>query len=309
MAPYSWVDVWHLPHKVRNMVRRGYLLKVYNDKKILRARCKTGDELENDKLDIMHPVGYVAHVKPSEKTELITMDVGGDSSRRVIAWIVGDREYHPQPDEGEAFYYAPGEKKQFLRIKKKRDQQQRQGRAADEDSSGNKDSGRESGMHWDGLEERVTGTTKSSFQNNADKGQGFSTEQGSFEINAGQNTQFAASKHVRKGPTYRDGDTFTNGTEHAADHVAGGGATITGGMTTFAAAFDDQNNNHPDGTKPWSAQGKAGNVSLLQTAASLGGLSAAFGSFSQQQQQQNQQTNDQLADLERRVTALEQKVG
>src|ERR1700755_976231 len=114
---YSWQDVQHLPHKVRNMVRRGYLLKVYNDKKILRGRVKTGHEIENDQLDIVHPVGYIAHVKPGEKTEVITLDVGGDSSRRIIIAVIGDREQHPQPDEGENWFYAPGDKKKFVRIK------------------------------------------------------------------------------------------------------------------------------------------------------------------------------------------------
>lgn len=292
-------DLWNhakfLHHKVRNMTRRGWLLKTYNDKKMLRGRIKTDERTENDQIDIMHPVGYIAHVKPSEKTEVVTMDIGGDTSRRVIAWVMGDREYHPQPDENEAFVYAPGEKKQFLRIKKKREQSAA-GFASDQDSSGNKDSGRKTGMHWDQLEEPVTGTTKNSFQNNADKGQGFSTSNGSFEIDAGQNTQFQASKHIRKGATYRDGDTFTNGTEHAADHVAGGGATIS----TSVSRADGED--HPDGSQPWSAIGRPGTTSLLATASTLA-------NFQQAQTSQNQSTNAAIEDLQRRVAALEQKVG
>src|SRR5215468_5427234 len=119
MGVDNWNHLKHLHHRMRSISRRGYLLKTYNDKKILRGRVKMGEKIGNDELDILHPVGYVAHVKHSEKTEVITMDVNGDPSRRVIAWVMGDREYHPQPDENEAFFYAPGEKKQFLRIKKK----------------------------------------------------------------------------------------------------------------------------------------------------------------------------------------------
>src|SRR5215813_7927715 len=103
------IDLWNhtkfLHHKVRNITRRGWLLKTYNDKKMLRARIKTGEKIENDQIDIIHPVGYVAHVAPSGKTEVLTMDVGGDTSRRVVLAVMGDREYHPQPDENEAFFY------------------------------------------------------------------------------------------------------------------------------------------------------------------------------------------------------------
>ena len=108
MSGYTWADVWHLPHKVRNMARRGYLKKIYNDGKLLKARVVTGNGMENDKLDVVHPVGYVAHVKPSDKAEVITLDIGGDSSRRVVLAVLGDRATHPKPDEGEALLYAPG---------------------------------------------------------------------------------------------------------------------------------------------------------------------------------------------------------
>jgi phage gp45-like len=114
----AWGDVDHITHKVRNMLRRGYLLKTYNDGKILKGRVRTGDAIENDKLDIVHPVGYVSHVKASEKTEVITADIGGDSSRRVILAVIGDRAEHPKPDEGESIQYAPGDPKKRISVKK-----------------------------------------------------------------------------------------------------------------------------------------------------------------------------------------------
>jgi|SRR5215471_14419975 len=72
-------------------------------------------------------------------------------------------------------------------------------------------------------------------------------------IDCGQNTQFKASMHMRIGTTLRQGDTFTSGTEHAADHVAGGGASIT-----------------PTGN--WSGSGTPGTVSLLAVASGLTAL-------------------------------------
>jgi phage gp45-like len=114
----AWGDVEHISNKVRNMLRRGYLLKTYNDGKILKGRVKTGDAIENDKLDIVHPVGYVSHVKASEKTEVITADIGGDSSRRVILAVIGDRAAHPKPEEGESIQYAPGDPKKRVSVKK-----------------------------------------------------------------------------------------------------------------------------------------------------------------------------------------------
>lgn len=174
---FSWVDVQHLPHKVRNMVRRGYLLKVYNDKKILRGRVKMGDAIENDKLDIIHPIGYIAHVKPTEKTEVLTIDVGGDSSRRVILAVFGDREDHPQPDEGEQFTYAPGNKKIFTRMKMKK---QQSGTRAD-GGNGSNDSGRPEGIHTDADDTPITTKTKKAFSLEAKEGINLKTDLHTFE--------------------------------------------------------------------------------------------------------------------------------
>src|SRR5215831_838926 len=118
----AWEHMEHLSNKVRNVIRRGYLKKTYNDKKMLKGRTILGEEIESDDIDIVHPVGYVSHVKPGEKCETLSCDVGADASRRIILMVMGDREEHPQPDEGEAFHYAPGNKKQFIRHKKKSDQ-------------------------------------------------------------------------------------------------------------------------------------------------------------------------------------------
>jgi len=175
MAGYTWADVWHLPHKVRNMVRRGYLLKTYNDGKILKARVKTGDSIENDKLDVIHPVGYVAHVKASEKTEVLTLDVGGDSSRRVVLAVIGDREYHPQPDEGEAFHYAPGSNKIFLRVKMANGQASR--------AMGGRDSGRAAGIHMDASDQPISAKSTKTFSVEATDGINMKTNQHTFDGN------------------------------------------------------------------------------------------------------------------------------
>jgi len=71
-------------------------------------------------------------------------------------------------------------------------------------------------------------------------------------------TQFQAAKHARIGPTYRDGDTYTKGIEHAIDHVAGGSASVT-----------------PTGD--WSASGTPGNVSLLDVGQRVAALEAGGG--------------------------------
>lgn len=174
---FSWVDVQHLPHKVRNMVRRGYLLKTYNDKKILRGRVKMGDELENDKLDIIHPIGYIAHVKATEKTEVLTLDVGGDSSRRVILAVFGDREDHPQPDEGEQFTYAPGNKKIHTRMKMKKKEKAGEGGGG----GGSSDSGRPEGIHTDADDTPITSKTKKTFSVEATDGINLKTKLHTFE--------------------------------------------------------------------------------------------------------------------------------
>jgi|GEM_PF-1675516 len=178
MSGYTWADIIHLPHKVRNLTRRGYLLKTYNDGKILKARVKTGDGIENDKIDVVHPVGYVSHVKASKKTEVITLDIGGDSSRRVALAVIGDREYHPQPDEGEAFYYAPGDKKIFLRVKMAGDQQSR---ADGGDGGGSNDSGRPAGIHMDGSDQVISAKTTKSFSVEATEGINMKTDKHIFE--------------------------------------------------------------------------------------------------------------------------------
>jgi cytoskeletal protein CcmA (bactofilin family) len=115
----SWEHVEHLAHKMRNVVRRGYLVKTYYDKKLMQARIKTGHGIENDRIDIMHPVGYLGRVQADDKAEVFTMDVGGDSSRRVVLGVLGDREHHPKIKEGESILYSPGDPNNFLRVFKK----------------------------------------------------------------------------------------------------------------------------------------------------------------------------------------------
>jgi len=163
------IDLWNhskfLHHKVRNITRRGYLLKTYNDGKILKARVKTGEKIENDQLDVIHPVGYVAHVAPSEKTEILTMDVGADTSRRVVLAVLGDREYHPKPDEGEMYIYAPGDNGVHMRIKKAGSSS-----AQSRDSSGNRDSGRAAGIHLEGKDQAITAKSTATFSVEASQG-------------------------------------------------------------------------------------------------------------------------------------------
>src|SRR4051794_24156710 len=106
MSSDHWNHAAYLHHKVRHMLRRGYLKKTYYDKKILQARICTGVEDENDRLDVLHPVGYLGRVKPGSKVEIFTMDVGGDPSRRVVLGVLGDREKHPKIDEGESILYT-----------------------------------------------------------------------------------------------------------------------------------------------------------------------------------------------------------
>ena len=118
MGVNSWNHMQFLHHKVRHMIRRGYLKKTYYDKKILQARINTGVENENDRLEWLHPVGYLGRVKPGPKVEIFTMDVGADPSRRVVLHVIGDRETHPKIDEGESIHYTPGDPKKFIRIRK-----------------------------------------------------------------------------------------------------------------------------------------------------------------------------------------------
>ena len=50
-----------------------------------------------------------------------------------------------------------------------------------------------------------------------------------FQVQCGANTFFQAMQHLRIGDHLVQGNTFTSGVEHAADHVAGGGASISPG--------------------------------------------------------------------------------
>src|SRR5262245_22017647 len=272
MTTNNWEHMRFLQHKVRNILRRGYLLKTYYDKKILQARIKTGVEIENDRLDWLHPVGFLGRVKPADKAEVLTMDVGGDPSRRVICWVIGDREHHPKIEEGESILYSPGDKKKFVRVYKKPQQDQGGGGGGGQgrEGDGQEQSESKEGIHTNADDLPISSQTKDTFQGNADKGQGFST-QANFDIKAGQNTQFEAAKHVRKGTTYRDGDTYTNGVEHATDHVAGGGATVTPPGARAGTA------GHPDGSQTWGASGQPGTTSLLDIGARVAALEEGGG--------------------------------
>jgi len=289
----SWEHMQHLSNKVRNVIRRGYLKKTYNDGKILRGRVKMGEEMENDKLDILHPIGYISHVKPTDKTEVFTMDVGADASRRVIMQVIGDREDHPQPDEGEMWTYAPGNKKIFSRMKMKKQGGGGGGNGAggqalsrlDEqmadmlsDTDGQtKDSGRVEGIHSDGEQEKISSQTKATFQGKADAGQGFSTG-ANFDVKAGGSMQIENSRQTQKsGTSYIEtpGGMYIGGLHHARDHLAGGNAIVGGlssaptGRSARSPGGNGLPEGTPDGSQGVSAVGIPGTVSLLATAAGL----------------------------------------
>jgi len=375
-------DLWNhsrfLHHKVRNMVRRGWLLKTYNDKKMLAGKVQSGEKIINDELDIIQPIGYNAHVKHDDKCEVMTMDVGGDTSRRVVWMVMGDREQHPQPDENESFFYAPGEKaekgvpKQFLRHKKKSDQGGGGGggggaqievrkpreydeamiqRAAAGDESAidtlieiareraaaggqsqrqKKESGRVAGMHWDSAETKVSGQNKETFQMKSDKGIGYKTD-ANFDIKAANATQFEAGKHVMKGTVYHGSDTFTSGVEHAADHVAGGGASVGSLPTRSLAEYmrmpgggTGLPEGTPDGSQTMSASGQPGTISLAGMAGAMGfssmssggqgtptggGMNGRQDQMEQRQDQQEQQASEDKDRIIRRIERIEDHLG
>ena len=335
----AWEHMEHLSNKVRNVIRRGYLKKTYNDGKMLKGRTILGEEIESDNIDIVHPVGYVSHVKPGDKCETLSCDVGADASRRIVLMVMGDREEHPQPDEGEAFHYAPGNKKQFIRHKKKSDQGGGGGGGAGRTLPGvpasegqsegrTKDSGRVAGMHWDGDDQKVSGQNKETFQLEGEKGIGCATD-ANFDIKAQNATQFEAGKHVRKGTTYRDGDTYTQGIEHASDHIAGGGASV-GSLPSArvplvaGGAGNGLPENTPDGSQSMSASGQPGNISLKGMAAAMGmssvsssgegpptggGMKAEMQQMQQQQQQDRQQQQEKNDELLRRIIRIEDHLG
>lgn len=314
MGTDSWNQLKFLHHKVRHMVRRGYLKKTYYDEKIMQARINTGVQNENDRIAVMHPVGYMGRVKPGDKVEVLTLDVSADPSRRVVLAIIGDRETHPKVSEGESIIYSPGDKKKFVRIYKK---PSGQGGAPEEKES-------KEGIHQDADDLKITSTTKDTYSNKADKGIGHETS-ANFTVKASNNTQMEAQKHIRVGEMHHDRDTFTKGVEHAADHVAGGSTSIS----ETATLADDAN--REDGSKNWSATGIPGKVSLLATAASLGSLQGIVQQLAQSQSQANSNTQQQidalwaainslmgvmphlrelgvrLDDLERRVAAVERR--
>jgi hypothetical protein len=114
--------------------------------------------------------------------------------------------------------------------------------------------------------------------------------QGHYTIDVGKNTQFQASKHIRKGETHRDGPMYVNGDVHAADHIAGGGTSIT--------SSDD-----------WSATGRPGTTSLLQTAAkvvTMGSMMSSISSiFRLVQQGQSQEADQMMQQLEQQLAQLQ----
>ena len=79
---------------------------------------RTGDGVENDDLDIMHPVGFASRLPAGPKVEVITADVNGDASKRVILAVVGNRADIPSVEEGEAKLYSPGDSKKSMSVSK-----------------------------------------------------------------------------------------------------------------------------------------------------------------------------------------------
>lgn len=114
----SWGDLRDIANRTRNMIRRGYLVKTYTDGMLMQARVKTGDGIENDKIDVMHPAGFSSHWPAGNKTEVITADVNGDASKRVVLAVIGDRAKHPKAAAGEAMLYSPDDPKKRVSASK-----------------------------------------------------------------------------------------------------------------------------------------------------------------------------------------------
>lgn len=103
-----------------------------------------------------------------------------------------------------------------------------------------------------------------------------------FQLECGANTMFQALQHLRIGDHLVQGNTFTSGVEHAADHVAGGGASVTPGGKS-------------------SGSGIPGTTSLLAVASQVSGHASQIANQASQIASQA----SQIADLESRVAALE----
>lgn len=294
-----WFENRFIHHRVKNMLLRGWLLKTYNDGKLLKGRIKTAEKgRENDNIDILNPVGFVAHIAPGDKVEAFSADIGGDPTRRVILSIIGDREQHPVPDENEVFMYAPGDRAVHTRIKKERNQQER----SNDNSGRTKESGREVGVHTDAKDLNTSSTTKASTRFNADQGIGAQTSAGSFTVRAAENTQFEAAQHIRKGETHREGTMYIEGVVHAGDVFAGGGTSIqSSGGTRFVGQLQGW-------MQKWTASGKQGQTSLLDTAAKVASLLGQFTAFQGQQQQQNQQNDQQIQQMMQLIEQLSQRI-
>jgi phage baseplate assembly protein gpV len=123
----NWNQSKFAVHKVKNGSRRGYLQKTYGDKKMQHVRLSTGHQNTNDKIEHVQPAGFLGRHAPGEKVEILTKDIGGDTSHRV-AEVIGDREHHPKIDEAESILYSPGDKQNYMRIKGTKKEQQGQGR-------------------------------------------------------------------------------------------------------------------------------------------------------------------------------------
>lgn len=147
-------------------------------------------------------------------------------------------------------------------------------------------------MHWDGKDQKVSGTTKNVFKNNADKGIGHNT-QANFDVKAANGTQFATKEHKQKvdGKVYLEasGGVYVGAIHHARDHRAGGNASVTPAQdaVTFDAYDEGGGDGEgggekglakgPDGSKPWQATSKDGVVSLLGVGAAVAQLQNQMG--------------------------------
>lgn len=114
----SWESDRDNSYRIRNIIRRGYLIATNASGKLLKARVRTGDGVENDNLDVMHPVGFASRLPAGPKVEVITADVNGDASKRVVLAVVGNRADMPMPEEGEATLYSPGDPKKKITASK-----------------------------------------------------------------------------------------------------------------------------------------------------------------------------------------------
>lgn len=112
-----WLDQRDQYSRERVGVHNGYITSVDGSGKRQKIKARGVGATENEFIETILPPGIASNPGSGDRQEMYFLDSRSDATHR-YAFMVGDREFHMQVEEGAAALYSPANPDAFIKIDK-----------------------------------------------------------------------------------------------------------------------------------------------------------------------------------------------